>query len=67
MRRGVSQLDLDMFYKLFMMADRDILTNLDSSVLHFDDIKAYKDALSTIDIREMYALHVPDMNVKNHL
>ena len=35
-----------------MMADRDILTNLDSSVLHFDDIKAYKDALSTIDIRE---------------
>ena len=29
-----------------------ILTNLDSSVLHFDDIKAYKDALSTIDIRE---------------
>ena len=47
-----SQLDLDMFYKLFMMADRDILTNLDSSVLHFDDIKAYKDALSTIDIRE---------------
>ena len=52
MRRGVSQLDLDMFYKLFMMADRDILTNLDSSVLHFDDIKAYKDALSTIDIRE---------------
>ena len=37
---------------LFMMADRDILTNLDSSVLHFDDIKAYKDALSTIDIRE---------------
>ena len=67
MRRGVSQLDLDMFYKLFMMADRDILTNLDSSVLHFDDIKAYKDALSTIDIREDVALHVPDMNVKNHL
>ena len=52
MRRGVSQLDLDMFYKLFMLADRDILTNLDSSVLHFDDIKAYKDALSTIDIKE---------------
>lgn len=52
MRRGVSQLDLDMFYKLFMMADRDILINLDSSVLHFDDIKAYKDALSTIDIRK---------------
>lgn len=41
-----------MFYKLYMMADRNILTDLDSSVLHFDDIKAYKDALSTIDIRE---------------
>lgn len=52
MKRGVSQLDLDMFYKLYMMADRNILTDLDSSVLHFDDIKAYKDALSTIDIRE---------------
>lgn len=52
MRRGVSQLDLDMFYKLFMNTDRTILADLDSSVLHFDDIKAYKDALSTIDIRE---------------
>lgn len=46
MRRGVSQLDLDMFYKLFMNTDRTILADLDSSVLHFDDIKAYKDALS---------------------
>lgn len=52
MKRGVTQLDLDMFYKLYMMADRDILSDLDSSVLHYDDIKAYKDAFSTIDIRE---------------
>ena len=35
-----------------MNTDRTILADLDSSVLHFDDIKAYKDALSTIDIRE---------------
>lgn len=50
MKRGVTQLDLDMFYKLYMSADRDILTDLDSSVLHFDDIKAYSNAFSTIDI-----------------
>ena len=52
MRRGVAQLDLDMYYKLFMMADREILSELDSSVMHYDDIKAYKDAFDTIDIRK---------------
>ncbi len=52
MKRGVTQLDLDMFYKLYMMADRDILSELDSSVLHYDDIKAYKDAFNTMDIRK---------------
>lgn len=46
--RGVSQLDLDMFYKLFNMADQKILKEFDSSVLTMDDLKAYSLAINSI-------------------
>jgi len=51
LKRGVSQLDLDMFYKLYMKADRKVLEELDSSVLGYEDIQAYKEAFDTIDKR----------------
>ena len=46
--RGVSQLDLDMFYKLYNMADQKILKELASSVLTMDDLKAYSLAINSI-------------------
>lgn len=49
LKRGVEQLDLDMFYKLYMMGNKKILENLDSSVLNYEDLEAYKKALSEID------------------
>lgn len=49
MQRGVSQLDLDMFYKLFMLADADILKELDNSVMHYEDLGAYNCAFTSID------------------
>lgn len=48
MTRGVSQLDLDMFYKLYNMADQKIIKELDSSVLTVEDLKAYKYAIDSI-------------------
>lgn len=50
MKRGVSRIDLDMFYKLYELADHDVLANLDSSVLQFEDLKAYAHAITSIDI-----------------
>ena len=41
MKRGVTQLDLDMFYSLYNMADHKVLNKLDTSVRQYDDLKAY--------------------------
>jgi nanoRNase/pAp phosphatase (c-di-AMP/oligoRNAs hydrolase) len=55
--RSVSQLDLDMFYRLYTMADQDIIRDLDSSVLTVQDLKAYSMAIDSIKIagRTCYA------------
>ena len=50
MKRGVSDLDMDMFYKLHALADNDILYELDSSTMEMSDLKAYNIAISSIDI-----------------
>ena len=52
MKRGVEQLDLDMFYKLYPVADQKILSMLDSSVLNFEDLRAYDKAITSVDIEE---------------
>ena len=46
--RGVSNLDLDMFYKIFNLADRQLITELDHSVLRQQDLQAYANAINTI-------------------
>lgn len=46
--RGVSDLDLDMFYKLFHKADRRMIAELDSSVLRKEDLQAYATAIGSI-------------------
>lgn len=48
--RGVSKLDLDMFYKLYWMSNHTILGQLDRSEIQFNDLKAYANAISSIKI-----------------
>lgn len=48
--RGVSKLDLDMFYKLYWLADHEILGKLERSEIQFEDLKAYANAIKSIKI-----------------
>lgn len=48
--RGVSKLDLDMFYYLFTRCDMDTVKKLEHSVLQIDDLRAYANAISNISI-----------------
>lgn len=50
MTRGVSELDLEVFYKLFWKCDREMLHSLDNSRIFFDDLKAYASAIESISI-----------------
>lgn len=52
MTRGVGQLDLDMFYQLYNMCDQDIIHNLDYSNIQFDDLRAYANAIQSIQVYE---------------
>ncbi len=47
--RGVSDLDLDMFYRIYSKADHHMITELDNSVLRPDDLKAYEVAISSLE------------------
>ena len=49
MTRGVSPLDLEMFYRLFPLAEHALLQKLDTSVLHIKDLRAYANAIDTIE------------------
>ena len=49
MTRGVSPLDLEMFYRLFPLAEHALLQKLDTSVLHMKDLRAYANAIDTIE------------------
>lgn len=55
MVRGVSKLDLDMFYKLFLVTDRKKIASLDSAVLQLSDLKAFASAMGSIYIEENVA------------
>lgn len=48
--RGVSSLDLDMFYSLYKEADLQKLSNLESSNLQFADLKEYMTAIQNIKL-----------------
>lgn len=49
MTRGVSALDLEMFYRLYYLANRQLLQKLDTSILHMKDLRAYTNAIDTIE------------------
>lgn len=48
--RGVSKLDLDMFYYLYTRCDMDFVQKLEHSVLQIEDLHAYANAINNIDI-----------------
>lgn len=48
MTRGVNKLDLDMFYRIFPLADHRLLQTLDTSELKMEDLKAYSSAIASI-------------------
>ncbi len=48
--RGVSKLDLDMFYQVYNLCDKEILENLEHSVLQWDDLKAFAHVFDTIKV-----------------
>ncbi|HPV01915.1 MAG TPA: DHH family phosphoesterase [Clostridiales bacterium] len=48
--RGVSELDLDMFYMLFKAADTDLLNLIQINKLRFSDLSAYSNAINNIKI-----------------
>lgn len=52
MTRGVSDLDLDVFYRLYKKCDQDLMNSLDSSRICFDDLRAYAAAIESISIYE---------------
>lgn len=49
MTRGVSELDLDMFYRIYGLADKKLISELDNSVLRQTDLKHYANAIESIN------------------
>lgn len=50
--RGVSKLDMDMFYELFFKADTKQLVNLESNSMELGDLKAYGSAIDSIKVED---------------
>lgn len=48
--RGVSDLDIDMFYMLFKKADRDSIRRFDCCSLQMEDLKAYSAAIENLKV-----------------
>ncbi len=48
--RGVSELDLDMFYKLYKTADIDLLNRIQLNQLQFSELSAYSNAIRNIKL-----------------
>lgn len=48
--RGVSKLDLDMFYILYWKANHDVLGKLGRSEIQFNDLAAYANAIQSIKV-----------------
>ncbi len=48
--RGVKQLDVDMYAKLFPFADNDLLNRMKINTMEFADLKAYGSAINNISV-----------------
>ncbi len=47
--RGVSDLDLNMFYQIYNKANLELITELENSVLKLSDLKAYEIAINSLE------------------
>lgn len=50
MCRGVSQLDLEMFYRIFKLCDNDFIASLSMSTIQLNDLHAYANAINSIKV-----------------
>lgn len=60
--RGVSTLDLNMFYTLYNIADMELIDSLDSSTIEFEDLNAYANAIKSIKVYD----NISFANTGNH-
>lgn len=50
--RGASQLDVDMFYKLYSLTDMEKISYLENNTIQRDDLQTYVEAINGIRIKE---------------
>lgn len=60
--RGVSNLDLNMFYTLYNLCDMDLINSLETSTLQFNDLTAYANAIKSIKVYD----NISFANTGNH-
>lgn len=60
--RGVSNLDLNMFYALYTQCDMDLINSLETSTLQFEDLNAYANAIKSIKVYD----NISFANTGNH-
>lgn len=60
--RGVSNLDLNMFYCLYNSCDMDLINSLETSTLQFEDLNAYANAIKSIKVYD----NISFANTGNH-
>lgn len=48
--RGVSKLDMEMLYQMFDICDQNIIYLLENSTIYFEDLMAYSEAISSIEV-----------------
>jgi nanoRNase/pAp phosphatase (c-di-AMP/oligoRNAs hydrolase) len=56
MTRGVSQLDVQMLSRLYLLADLSIMKNIRANTMEFDDLAAFGEALKTIEVYDYLAI-----------
>ncbi len=60
--RGVSNLDLNMFYSLYNLCDMELINSLETSTLQFGDLTAYANAIKSIKVYD----NISFANTGNH-
>lgn len=60
--RGVSDIDLKMFYALYNISDLDLINSLESNTLQFSDLNAYANAIKSIKVYD----NISFANTGNH-
>lgn len=60
--RGVSNLDLNMFYSLYNICDMNLINSLETSTLQFEDLNAYANAIKSIKVYD----NISFANTGNH-